>query len=288
MDGTLPTVSAILGGLGAATFWAAGTICSSRSSRLIGAGPALAWVMLIGLAAIGPFLFVAGMPDGLATRSVAWLVASGGSNVGGLVCIYTAFRIGKVSVIAPIASAEGAFAAVLAVAAGEHIAALEILALAVTAAGIALAATSRDQPGEAPHTAAATLLAVLAAAAFGLTLYASAQASEDLPVAWVLLPARLLGVLALVAPLAFTARLRMSRQALPLVVVAGLCEVLGLAAFAVGSRHGVAIAAVLGSQFAALSAVAAFFLFHERLARLQLVGVAATILGVASLSALQA
>lgn len=39
----------------------------------------------------------------------------------------------------------------------------------------------------------------------------------------------------------------MTRPAVPLVVVAGLCEVLGFAAFAAGSRHGVAVAAVLAS-----------------------------------------
>ncbi|HEX6032282.1 MAG TPA: EamA family transporter [Tepidiformaceae bacterium] len=282
-------MTAILGGLGAATFWAAGTLCSSRSSRLIGAGPALAWVMLIGLAALSPFLFLAGTPVGLGGVPLAWMVVSGAANLGGLVCIYTAFRIGKVSIIAPVASAEGAFAAVLAVAAGEQLAALQILALAVIAAGIAVAAASRqDTADHGTHSAAATLLAVAAAATFGLSLYSTARASSDLPVAWVLLPARLFAVAAIAAPLALTARLRLSRQALPLLVVAGLCEVLGLSAFAIGSRHGVAVTSVLGSQFAALAAVAAYFLFNERLARLQLLGVAATVLGVAWLSALQA
>jgi drug/metabolite transporter (DMT)-like permease len=245
--------------------------------------------MLIGLAAIGPFLFLAGAPDGLTGRPAGWLVVSGAANLGGLVCVYTAFRVGKVSVIAPVVSAEGAFAAVLAVVAGEDLAALQIVALAVIAGGIAVAAASRqDAAGHGTHSPTATVLAIAAAATFGLSLYGTARASSDLPVAWVLLPARLFAVVAIAAPLAFTARLRLSRQALPLVLVAGLCEVLGLSAFAIGSRHGVAITSVLGSQFAALAAVAAYFLFNERLARLQLLGVGATILGVAWLSALQA
>src|SRR5436309_1043606 len=66
------------------------------------------------------------------------------------------------------------------------------------------------------------------------------------------------------------------------------CEVAGFALFTVGSRHGIAVSAVLASQFAALAAVAAYFLFGERLARVQLAGVAAIVVGVGVLSALQA
>ena len=41
-------MTAILGGVGAAFCWAGATLCSSRSSREIGASSVLAWVMLVG------------------------------------------------------------------------------------------------------------------------------------------------------------------------------------------------------------------------------------------------
>ena len=52
----------------------------------------------------------------------------------------------------------------------------------------------------------------------------------------------------------------------------------------------VSVAAVLGSQFAAMAAIAAFVLFRERLARVQVVGVAVIAVGVAVpvLTAMQA
>ena len=80
----------------------------------------------------------------------------------------------------------------------------------------------------------------------------------------------------------------LTRAALPLVVASGLCEVGGFASFALGSRHGIAVAAVLASQFAAVAAVSAYVLFHERLTRLQLAGAVAIVAGVAGLTALQA
>ena len=57
--------------------------------------------------------------------------------------------------------------------------------------------------------------------------------------------------------------------------------------FALGSRHGIAVSAVLASQFAALAALAAYLLFHERLARSQLAGIGVIAAGVAILTALQ-
>jgi drug/metabolite transporter (DMT)-like permease len=94
-------------------------------------------------------------------------------------------------------------------------------------------------------------------------------------------------VLLVALPLALTARLRLTRRALPLVVASGIAEALGFALFAVGSRHGIAVSAVLASQFGAIAGVAAFLLFRERLAAVQLAGVAMIVVGVSLLSILQ-
>jgi drug/metabolite transporter (DMT)-like permease len=131
-------------------------------------------------------------------------------------------------------------------------------------------------------------LAVVAAGAFGASLYATGHVSDELPLAWVILPARLLAVAALAVPLVAASRLRLTRAALPFVGLSGLCEVAGFASFAVGARHGIAVSAVLASQFAGLAALAAFVLYGERLGRVQLAGVGAILVGVAILSGLQA
>ena len=134
----------------------------------------------------------------------------------------------------------------------------------------------------------AAVLAVGAAVAFGVSLYAAGRVSLDLPVAWVLLPPRLVGVVAIAIPLALASRLRFSREVAPLLVVSGVAEVIGFVSFVLGARHGIAIAAVLGSQFAALAAIAAFLFFGERLRRVQIAGVCAIAVGVAVLTVLRA
>jgi drug/metabolite transporter (DMT)-like permease len=281
---------AIVGGLGAALVFATVTLCNSRSSRMIGPTQLLSWVMLIGLAIVAPLVVLEGVPDDLDGESGAWLLVAGIGNVIGLLLAYAALRVGKVGIVAPVIATQGAVAAVLAVVAGESIGVGAGVTLAFIAAGVVLAGRAGDDGDETereggPH---AMLYALGAAFAIGWSLYATARASIDLPVVWALLPSRVIGVAVVTLPLALRSGLRMTREALPLVLVAGVCEVLGFALFALGARHGIAVSAVLASQFAAVAAVAAYFLFGERLARVQLVGVTLIVAGVGVLSALEA
>src|SRR5918911_1482277 len=134
---------AIFGGLGAATVFAIATLCSSRSTRMIGAAPVLAWVMMIGLIIVVPWAVAEGVPDGLDGRSTGWLAVAGLGNVVGLLLAYSALRRGKVGIVAPIVSTEGAIAAVISVIAGEQIARGVGVTLGVIAVGILLAAATR-------------------------------------------------------------------------------------------------------------------------------------------------
>jgi drug/metabolite transporter (DMT)-like permease len=280
---------AVLGGLGAALAWAVTSLTASRASPLIGAWSTLAWVMLTGLAVVGPVALVQGRPEGLDRGALTWLAIAGIGNVAGLLLVYSGFRIGKVGVVAPIASAEGAVAAIIAVAAGERLGPWTAVALVAIAAGIALAASppaEREEAGLDDPRAAG--LALAAAVAFGAGLYATGRASLDLPIAWAVLPPRLLGVVLVTLPLAATRRLRLTRAAAPFVIASGLAEVAGFVFYAIGARHGIAIAAVLGSQFAALAAIGAALLFKERLTRAGVVGVIVIAVGVAVVSALRA
>ncbi|HEY7690716.1 MAG TPA: DMT family transporter [Gaiellaceae bacterium] len=280
---------AVLGGLGAALAWAVTTLTASRASPMIGPWATLGWVMLTGLVVVGPVAAAEGRPEALDGRAVGWLAIAGLGNVAGLLCVYTGLRIGKVGVVAPISSSEGAVAAVIAVVAGEHLGAWTAVALFVIAVGIALAARPPADREEAGHDdPRASLFALGAALAFGASLYATGRASLDLPIAWAVLPPRLLGVLLVTIPFAVAGRLRLTREAVPYVIGSGLAEVAGFVSYAIGARHGIAIAAVLASQFAAIAAVAAALLFKERLTRAGVAGVIVIALGVAAVSALRA
>ena len=278
---------AILCGLGAAVAWAVTSLTGARASREIGPQATLAWVMLTGLVIVGPVALAQGVPDGLDGGSVTWLVIAGAGNVGGLLLVYAGMRIGKVGVVAPISSTEGAVAALIAVAAGEQLGAGTAVALCVIVVGVVLAARPPAEAQTGHDDPRAALFAGAAACAFGASLYATGRASADLPIAWAVLPPRLLGVLFVTIPLLAASRLRLTRAAAPVVVLSGIAEVVGFVAFAIGARHGIAITAVLASQFAAIAAIAARFLFGERIGRVATIGVVVIAVGVATVSALR-
>jgi drug/metabolite transporter (DMT)-like permease len=291
---TLRGVIAVVGGLGAALCWAIATMSTSRSSKMIGPWSVLAWVMVVGaVVAFVPALLE--RPDGdLDPTAVTLSVIAGLAYIGGLSLIYQALRIGPVTVAAPVVSTEGALAAVLAVILGEPLEAVAAVLLAVIALGVILASQERPArsdtdalPAFSPEVTRRTAVFAFAAAlVFAVGLVTSARAvTLGMPVMWVSFVARILGVAIVALPLALTGRLRWTRPALPFVIAAGIGEVVGTALYTVAAQEGIAIAAVLGAQFATIAVVGAYFLFGERLDRRQVVGVALVIVGVALLSA---
>ncbi len=138
---------------------------------------------------------------------------------------------------------------------------------------------------EAARTRRAVAFALAAALIFGVGIVSAGKAALLVPPIWVSLSARIVGLVIVALPLVVQGRLTLTRHALPLVVVAGIGEVLGSTASAWGSMHSIAITAVLGSQFAAIAAVVAFLLFGERLSRSQVAGVLLIVAGVTALAA---
>jgi drug/metabolite transporter (DMT)-like permease len=241
---------------------------------LVGFVPAVAAVLATG----------GSTPNG---SQIGWLLLSGLGNVAGLGLVYAGVRRGKIGVVAPIASTEGAVAAVMAIALGEELSSGVAAALAVAVVGVVLAAAARGVEGRTPPAAVA--FACAAALSFGGSIYATGRVSQELSIAWAVLPARAVGVILVTLPLLAARRLSLpGRTTGGLVVVTGLAELAGFASYAVGARHGIAIAAVLASQFAALAAIGALVLYGERLTRWQTVGIALIAVAVAVLSALRA
>lgn len=282
-------MNALVGGLGAALSWSAAALAASRSSRLIGAASATALVMASGLLVTLPFVVAQGVPDALDGSALAWLALSGGGNVAGLLVMYFALRRGRVGLVTAIISTEGAIAALISVAAGERIGATLGLAMTVVAVGVVVTASATPHRADVPDDHRRSLvLAGVAAAIFATSLYATGRVS-DLPAAWVVLPARLIGTAVLALPLVAAGRLRLApRRALPLVLVSGMGEVTGFASFTLGARDSIAVTSVIASQVATVAAALAFVLFRERLTRRQVLGVIVTVGGVAATGFLSA
>ena len=285
----------IVAGVATAVAWAISVLASARASRVTGAPQTVAGVMVVGTVLILPVALVATpLPPALAdpVGTVFLAALAGAANVGGLLLTYAAYRVGAVGIIATIGSTEGAIAAAISVLAGQTLAPGSGFVLALVAVGVALAAASGGGEREddvvigRARSLRAAGLATCAAGLFGLGLFMTGHVAGTLPSAWVILPSRVVGVVAVAAPLFLAGRFRVVRSVLPLVLLTGLVEVVGFSTYSVGARADIAMTSVLASMFAPIAAIAAFVLFRERLAPRQALGIALVVIGIATLGLL--
>jgi drug/metabolite transporter (DMT)-like permease len=275
----------ILAGLTAALCWGLSTVVASRSTRILGSQQALAYVMLLGLAALAVIAPATGLPAHVRPGALAWAVGAGVGSAIGLSLLYRAVRLGKVGVVTPIASTEGAVAAVLSIALGERLTVSVALCLAVVALGVVVV-TLRGSTADM-HLRP-SLYAFAAACFFGTGLVASAHAGDTLGALWTILIARIVGVAVITAPLILRRSLPLPGRAWWMVLFSAAAELTGYVAYVGGSHKGVAIPAVLASQFAAIATLGSFLVFGERIGRRQLAGAAVIVAGVGALAAVRA
>jgi len=284
-------VIAILGGLGAALCWATATLTSSRASRIIGSNSTTAWMMFVGMLVAGPLALLTGPLPNVTPDVLPWVAGSSIGGVVGILLTYRALRIGKVGVVAAITSTEGAIAAVLAVFGGEQLTPIVAIVLLVLAAGVAFVALAAGDAGEHATTPEqirrereGAMYAGMAALAFGISIYSTAQLARSFSPFMAVLPVRVVGTVTVFLPMLLSGKLQLSRRAAPMVLLIGSFEVFGNTLYAIGSHESIAVTAVLASQFASIAAVGAFLIFRERLTMKQRSGVVAIAVGVAALT----
>ena len=150
----------VAGGLVAAVLWGLSAIAAARSTRLIGAEPALAWVFTVGLAIALPVALALGVPD-IDRSGSGWVGPTVVLTVAALYTLYAALSRGPVSLVVPITASQGALAAVLAVALGESLQGAAAAGLVVIFVGMfAVMRRPRAGGGSVSHPSTAIVFAL--------------------------------------------------------------------------------------------------------------------------------
>jgi drug/metabolite transporter (DMT)-like permease len=219
------------------------------------------------------------------TGYLPWAVLSGLAGVVGLVSFYAALAAGTMGVVSPIA-ALGVVVPVLAgLGQGERPGGWQLVGIVVAIAGVVLA-SGPELSGRAG--ARPVLLAGVAAVGFGVALLAIAKGSEHSTLMTLttmrLTSVTLLGT-ALVVALARGGQrsdYRLGRRVLALVALVGIADLAANLTFGLASRRDdVSVVSVLGSLYPVVTVLLARALHDERLGRLQTLGVAGALAGVA-------
>jgi uncharacterized membrane protein len=291
---------AIFLGLTAAICWGVADFCARFGSRRIGAFRTLFFMQVFGLAIMTVYMLSRGgiSPASAGWRPWAFAAFAGVLSTVGSLALYYAFRVGVMSIVAPVSSSYPAITVTLAFLSGERLPAHRIAGLVVIIVGVILAATSfsalsasngsgEDNTSHA-HLSRGVGWSIFAAIAFGVMFWFIGFHVVPLTGSafsvW-MIRASTIGTLGLLAA--------PSRQSLmpPRGTVWWIVAAIGLTdttAYFVnnaglGTGH-VSVVSVLASLYGAVTVLLSWIFLRERLERSQWVGIALIFAGIVLVS----
>ena len=214
---------------------------------------------------------------------VSWGVAAGVSGALGLVSYYLALATGTMGVVAPVTSLGVVVPVMVGLLSGESPSAVVWSGIVVAIAGIVLTSGPELSGGV---SARPVLIAALAGVFFGIFFVFADRGAEDSPL--LTLWAMRASVSAVFVTLAMAKRTTggLAGRDVWLVVLVAFGDLGANLSFAVASTMGfISITSVLSSLFPVVTVLLARVVLKERLRRVQIIGVAVTMLGVACISA---
>ncbi|MDQ3464246.1 MAG: DMT family transporter [Actinomycetota bacterium] len=274
--------AAVLALLGS-VLWGAADYVGGVLSRTRTAIQVVAVSQLVALVVI--WLVVLATGAAIDSGAVVWGLLAGLAGGTALMCFYAALAAGTMGVVAPI-SALGLVVPVLAgLLAGERPSVVQLAGIAIAVAGVVLASGPELSGGASPRP---LLLAAAAGLGFGLTLLFIARSADTLPTLGMMRVASvgLLTVVLLILWRTTGATVRLTARELPALAFVGLADLGANGLYALAATSGLlSVVAVLASLYPAVTVLLAWRFGRERLARIQVVGVAAALIGVVLLAA---
>jgi drug/metabolite transporter (DMT)-like permease len=275
----------VLLSLAASSCWGVADFLGGLQSKRVPVAVVLCVVEGAGLVGVLAIILATGEPFP-GSRAAILSVVAGTGGVVALGCFYRALAIGTMSIVAPISATGVTLPVVVGIATGDRLSTIVAAGLAVTFVGVLLA--SREQHDDAERAAAGNLsvvLALVAAVGFGSYFVMSDAAADD-SVLWLLVLSRSVPVPAL-ALFAWRRGMRPpTGRTAGTLVGAGTLDCGATALYAVANTKGaLSIVSVVGSLYPVMTLILARAVLGERIRRVQQVGVAAALAGVAMIAA---
>lgn len=277
----------ILWGLIAALAWGVGDFLIKSAATRMGAARAAFFVELFSLLPLLVYFVIAG-ERGIfnAWQPLALALFVGFINILATLALYRAYKVGELSVMAPIVSTFSVVTVILAlVVLAERPTLLNILGIFLTLGGIVAVSTSWSELRRMKgiFTAQGVGLAGIAAIGLGLSFFLVDYVVEDFGQVVPVIAFRLAGVLGMLAARSIIKfDLRMPELGVwPLLITLIIVDTLGYLAYNIGiSTEYVSIVSTLSSLYALISVTLALIFLGERLEINQRFGIVAVSIGI--------
>jgi drug/metabolite transporter (DMT)-like permease len=209
-------------------------------------------------------------------------ILAGLMGFGGLTAFYAGLATGRMGVVSPISSLSVLIPLTVAFVGGEKPSAIQITGMAVALLGGFCASGPEIRGG---LSAKPLIFATIAAFGFGGAITFIAKGSEVSPIMTMTTMRLTTFVIALMLFARFKTTGGFSKKDLPILFGIGAADFFGNLLLGIATTKGlVSLAVVMGSLFPIITALLAFKLLHERLHKLQYLGIFFAISGVTILS----
>ena len=265
---------------GSADFFAG--ILAKRYRALAVTGASQTFGLLFGVIAIalnGHFIAPTFAMDGYFLPGIF----AGIAGFIGLTAFYTGLATGRMGVVSPISSLSVIIPLIVALAQGEKPNRLQVIGIAVAILGAFLASGPEIRGG---FPIRPLMYAVIAALGFGTALsFLAVGARTDSLHTMTAMRCASVGICILLA-LRYRTLGGFEKRVLPQLIFIGIADFLANYLLGLATTKGlVSIAMVLGSLFPIVTVLLAYRILHERLHRVQYIGIAVAIFGVVAISA---
>ena len=225
------------------------------------------------------------IPGNLTWSVLPYALVAGTIGALAIGLLYAALTRGPMGVVSPITAVmSGAVPVAAGLLRGESLDTLAIVGIVLAVAAVVLVSRESGHAHERTPVSA-LVLAIASGTAIGLYLTAIGLAPQDSGV-WVATIGRWVSTIAMLLTLLIVVR-TFTRSTFPwlLAIVSGALDASANGIFQLATQRGLlAIVAVIGSLYPAATVMLARIFLHERLNRLQIIGVIAALAAAASLA----
>lgn len=209
-------------------------------------------------------------------------VLAGLMGFAGLIAFYAGLATGRMGVVSPISSLSVFIPLGVAIFGGEKLATIQVIGICVALLGGFCASGPEIRGGV---SAKPLIFATIAAFGFGGAITFIAKGSQTSAIMTMTTMRFTTFIVALVLLARYRTLGGFAKKDLPILIIIGAADFFGNLLLGVATTKGlVSLAVVLGSLFPIVTALLAFKFLHERLHKMQYLGVALAISGVVILS----
>jgi drug/metabolite transporter (DMT)-like permease len=201
----------------------------------------------------------------------------------GLACLYEGLSTGRMGVVSPISSLSTVIPLAYALITGDALSTITLIGVVIALVGVFCASGPELSQGLPLKP---LLLALGAAAGFGLALTFIAIGSQSSALLTMVSMRAATFFVTLSLAMKFRTTGNFSRKELPALIFIGAADFIANLLLGIACTKGlVSVAMVFGSLYPIATAVLAFKFLHERLHRVQYIGIALAVAGVSIISA---